>query len=264
MAIKLTSLKTGKSKKPPLLVLYGTHGIGKTTFANDAKCVFLSVEDGLSQIDLTVGAVPFTDEKNPRTVPNTYDEAVDAVTALLDQDHSFKAFCVDTIDALQVLIFKKVCEDSKTTHIEKACGGYGKGYIEAQNHMLNFLHLLNRLRDEKSMAIIVLAHSRVIEFKNPDGEPYDRYTMNLHISKSGTVDMPGKVMEWADAVLFASYKAFTREDSKGNAKGIGKGTRIMRTEERPSHLAKNRFDLPYEIELTWKSFLKNIGKKGTK
>ena len=42
------------------------------------------------------------------------------------------------------------------------------------------------------------------------------------------------------------------------AQGIGSGERILRTTERPSHLAKNRLALPDELPLSWPEFAKHI------
>ena len=53
--IDLSTLVKGKAKKPPRIVVYGPHGIGKSTFANDARAIILPTEDGLGEIDLATG-----------------------------------------------------------------------------------------------------------------------------------------------------------------------------------------------------------------
>ncbi|MFN9292481.1 MAG: AAA family ATPase, partial [Planctomyces sp.] len=48
-AVKIT---TGKKAVPRRVMLYGTHGIGKSSWAAQAPGVlFLNVEDGLNDID---------------------------------------------------------------------------------------------------------------------------------------------------------------------------------------------------------------------
>ena len=55
------------------------------------------------------------------------------------------------------------------------------------------------------------------------------------------------------AVLFASPKVFAVE-SEGKTIGRGTGERCIYTDERPHHLAKNRWSMPYEIPLKWEAF----------
>ena len=42
--------------------------------------------------------------------------------------------------------------------------------------------------------------------------------------------------------------------------GAGGGQRVLRCIGGPACVAKNRFDLPAEIELSWQSFVDNLGK----
>ena len=43
---------SGKQKAPRKCLLYGTHGIGKSTWAAGAPgCIMLNLEDGLNNID---------------------------------------------------------------------------------------------------------------------------------------------------------------------------------------------------------------------
>ena len=48
----LQNVITGKQPVPPRLMIYGSEGVGKSTFASNApKAVFIQTEDGLSEID---------------------------------------------------------------------------------------------------------------------------------------------------------------------------------------------------------------------
>ena len=66
------------------------------------------------------------------------------------------------------------------------------------------------------------------------------------------------VMEWCDEVLFATYKTYTKQVDAGfdrkRTQAIGSGERVLRTTERPAHLAKNRLNLPDELPLDWAAF----------
>ena len=67
--------------------------------------------------------------------------------------------------------------------------------------------------------------------------------------------------EWADAVLFATQRLRV-DAATGKATPIGAdgGQRVLRCIGGPACVAKNRFDLPAEIDLSWQSFVDNIGK----
>jgi hypothetical protein len=115
---------------------------------------------------------------------------------------------------------------------------------------------LTALRDERGMAIVLLAHAKVERFENPETESFDRYAPRLHKTAR---DM---VIEWCDEVLFANYKVFTKATDEGfnrtRVQGVGSGERILRTSERPSHLAKNRLGLPDELPLSWDALAEHL------
>ncbi len=49
----IESVRTGRIEKPIRVLMYGTDGVGKTTFAADAPGpVFLAAEDGTAQLDV--------------------------------------------------------------------------------------------------------------------------------------------------------------------------------------------------------------------
>ena len=48
----LETITTGKAQQPPRIMIYGSEGVGKSTFAASAPgCIFVQTEDGLSEID---------------------------------------------------------------------------------------------------------------------------------------------------------------------------------------------------------------------
>ena len=52
MSISLASLSRVKASRPPIIVVHGPPGIGKTTFAASAPgAVFVRTEDGLGHIE---------------------------------------------------------------------------------------------------------------------------------------------------------------------------------------------------------------------
>ena len=242
----LDQVMTGRKPAPRRAMLYGTHGIGKSTFAAAAPSpIFLQTEDGLGEIDCA---------KLP--LATTFGDAMKALSELYTAEHPYQTIVVDSLDWLERLIWAEVCRKRGVQTIEDI--GYAKGYVFALAEWREFLEGLAALRSDRNMMILLIAHARIERFDNPEMESYDRYVPRLHKHAAALV------MEWVDELLFATYQIHTKQTDEGfnrkRTRGIGTGERIVRTQERPAHLAKNRLNLPEELPLDWKtyaSFLSN-------
>lgn len=248
MAISLESLRKGGINKPPRAVIYGTEGIGKTTFAASApNPVFLDVEDGRQSVGDSLG-----------WKINSFDDAMEALGVLYTTDHEFKTVVIDSLDWLERLIWAKVCRDHNVKSIEEI--GYGKGYVHAADYWLELIRGLDALRDEKNMLCIQLAHSIIQRFDPPDSEPYDRYQIKLHKIASAIV------RENADILGFCNYQVSVVKTEVGFnnkvARGAGSGIRYLFLEERPAFQAKNRYGMPEKINLSpqngWAELAKHL------
>ncbi|MBE0568402.1 MAG: ATP-binding protein [Deltaproteobacteria bacterium] len=247
----LEQVMSGKTPAPRRVMLYGTHGIGKSTFASCAPTpVFLQTEDGLGEIDC---------DKLP--VATTFHEVMKGLSELYTEPHPYQTVVVDSLDWLERLIWSEVCLKRNVESIEDI--GYAKGYIFALTQWREFLEGLTALRRDKGMTAILIAHARIERFENPETESYDRYVPRLHKLAAAVVQ------EWCDEVFFATYKVYTKQTEEGfnrkRSQGIGSGERIIRTQERPAHVAKNRLNLPEELPLDWNAYayyLTNESPKG--
>lgn len=240
----LEQVTTGRSPAPRRVMLYGTHGIGKSTFASRApKPVFIQTEDGLGEIEC---------DKLPMTT--AFDQAMQALSELYTEKHPFRTVVVDSLDWLERLIWAEVCRKRNVESIEDI--GYAKGYAFALTQWRDFLEGLTALRNDKGMMVVLIAHARIERFENPETESYDRYVPRLHRLASQVLQ------EWCDEVLFATFKVFTKQTDEGfdrkRSQGIGTGERIMRTVERPAHVAKNRLNLPDEMPLDWDAYAQHL------
>lgn len=221
-----------KAHKPPRIILYGVHGLGKSTFGSMApKPIFLQTEDGLDSLD--VDAFPLS---------KTYEQVMEYLGQLATEDHDYKTLVIDSVDWLEPLIWKQVCEEHNVDAIDAI--GYGKGYGFALDVWSQYIEAINYLRDEKDMMIIQLAHTHVKKYENPETDTYDRYEMKLN-TKAGS-----KLMEHSDIVMFGNYFTAVKKEKEGlkeRKRAIGGGERILYTTERPVATAKNRYNLPQEI-----------------
>ena len=236
----LQQIQSGKVQAPRRILLYGIQGVGKSTFgAESDRPVFVQAEDGLGEIDC---------DKFPLAA--TFDDVMNALTALYTDDHEYRTVVIDSLDWLERLIWAEVCSIKKIENIEDI--GYGKGYLLALTQWRIFLEALSALRSDRDMTVILIAHARIERFENPETDAYDRYVPRLHKVASAVIQ------EWCDEVLFATYKVHTKQVDKGfnrkRTQGLGSGERVLRTSERPAHVAKNRLRLPAEIDLEWNAY----------
>jgi hypothetical protein len=196
-------------------------GIGKTSFAVGCPNPLI--------IDLDGGAERYNVDI---IKPSSSDEILDVLTEVREMD--YRTIVIDTLEALQRLIFAEICCKADVDSIEKAFGGYSKGYVAAGETVGKILDALSALIPSRKMPV-VLGQCDVKNVTDPEGE----FTMfvpraNKHLTN--------RVVEWSDLVLFA-----TREQSSAT----GSGNRIMLTTPTKRAIAKSRLMLPERIDLSF-------------
>jgi hypothetical protein len=245
MAISLASLKKTGVARPPRIVLYGVHGIGKSTFAANAPSpVFIPTEEGLDAVDAT--AFPLC---------KSFEDIMDSIGSLASEDHDFGTVVIDSADWAEQLVHKKVAADNNVATIDAI--GYGRGYKAAVDYWKQILEGLDYLRNDKNMQVILLAHSQVKRFDDPLTDPYDRYQLDLHHGSASVVS------EWCDILMFANQQYTTVKSDVGfNQKvtrAVGTGSRVLYTQERPGWSAKSRWALPDTLPLDYGKFAEALG-----
>ncbi len=247
----MQQIVTGKQQLPRRVMLYGVHGIGKSSFGAMApKPVFIQTEDGLASI-----------ETSRFPLAESFDDVMAAIMSLYSEQHDFQTVVIDSADWLEQLIWKEVVRRRPTTERGRDVNsiedyGFAKGYSYALEPWREVLDGLNALRNERGMMIIMIAHAKIERFENPETDPYDRYSPRLNKHASALIQ------EWCDEVLFATYKVHTKQTDEGfdktRTRGIGTGDRILRTTERPAHMAKNRLGLPDELPLDFSAYAEHM------
>jgi len=244
MAISLSDLNRIAAPKPPRIVIYGPHGVGKNTFAASApNPVLINIEDGH----------PTGNPLSSFPVAKSFEDVMEAMTALYSEEHDFETLIVDSLDWLEPLVWAETVKRNNAANPNKTWtsvedAGYGRGYVATLDVWRDYLDAVNALRNDKGMAVIQTAHAEVKRFDSPETEPFDRYQIKLDKRASALIQ------EHADMVLFANFKTSVTKTDVGMKKvvrGIGAGTRALYTEERPAFLAKNRHNLPPELPLSW-------------
>ena len=239
----LAEVTTNARSRPTAAVVYGPPGVGKTSFgASMPDPLFLTddQEDGLNTLKSSKRIANETPMLPPAA---SWTDVLGALEALAVGDHDYKTLVVDTLGGMERLCHAHVCErDFNGQWGDQGFASYNKGYEVALPEWRMFLNALDRLRNERNMAIVCLAHSQIRSYHNPEGEDYDRFLPDLH-NKTWAV-----THRWADMVLFCNYQTQTVKEGS-HAKGQGGQQRRMYTEYHPAYEAKNRHGLPLEIDM---------------
>ena len=248
--------KATKVKPSPFrrLIFYGPPGIGKTTFAASAPSpIFIQTEDGMA---LQKGL------ENANVLPlcKTTKELDDYLDALAKEKHDYKTVILDSLDFAEDLKRKELCKKHDKESLQDF--GWQSGFGKVTLWFSNVIDKLDLIR-EKGIHIILLAHEEMSKVPSPDMDSYLSYSLKIHKD-------PAKLFEsWADEIFFANFKVFTREDKDKRTKGIGGKERVFYTQNRVTHLGKNRLSgMPYEMSLPekngWESYAKYFETKGDK
>ena len=236
MGILLSSLRRVKAIYPPIMVAYGVHGVGKTTFGIEwPDPVFVQCEEG------TPGG-PSEPSLISTNKVTTFSGILDLIGELLTDPHEFKTFVVDSLDAMEPWVWKHVCEENKWDSVESP--GYGKGYLFVDDAWRDFLNGCRALT-RSGIAVVLIAHSLDVKFNDPILGEYGKYIIKIHKRASALVQ------ESADIVGFFNYRASIKTEDKGFKKinrAVGGGDRQIHFEERSTFLAKNRYQMPETIE----------------
>ena len=234
----------GKIVRPLCVMVYGADGVGKSTLGSQAPSpVFLGPELGTASLD--VSRFP---------APKQWRDIEAAITALTEEQHDFKTLVIDSLDWIEPMLYRAICEDNGAKSIELACGGYGKGYVEATSRWGQLKDRLEIMRTKRNINIVIIAHSEVVSFLDPATQlSYQRYELKLHKRSSALW------REYVDAVLFCNFEVFAKKEGSG-VQAFSTGARVMHTERRPGWDAKNRYGLPLTLALSWDSLVDAIEK----
>jgi len=234
----MSRLIKGRVRDPFNLFVYGPPGQGKTSFLYGAPKLLCIGPEENGELDAL--------KLKCSTIEEFMGDLKDIRDGKYDKE-GFETLAVDSIDMVQGLEFARITNSEPGKSMETARKGYGKAYSEARLAMVKIRDHLKYIRDVKRKNIVVLGHARKIKFNDPIlALEYDIWEPTLHKGKAD--DWNQIFIEWASAVFFINSKSFKeRGDDAKYAFSLGK--RELLTEFRPSQYAKNRWNLPYSIEL---------------
>lgn len=224
--------------RPVIVTVCGDSGMGKTSLAATfPKPIVIRGEDGLQ-------AIP--QEKRPDAFPllQGADDLWEQLTALLNEEHSYKTVIIDSVTALERLFMQHVIDSDpkKPRSLNQALGGYGAGPSAVASMHQRVRKACGFLNERKGMHVVFVAHADTETIELPDQDPYTRYSLRL-AKKS-----MAPYVDDSDIVGFLRLETFTTGDGE-RKKAISDGTREIITYATAASVSKNRFGVTEPIKV---------------
>jgi hypothetical protein len=223
-------------------LIHGISGVGKTEWAANFPEVGFVIdpqEHGINDL------LEFNRCPEP-----VFVEEVDTWPSLLDQcdiiaagETGCKTVAFDSSTGLELLCHRYHCEE----YFE---GDWSKeGFLSfqqgpasaAKTDWPNFIEKLDNIR-AAGINVLIIAHSQVKDFKNPDGDDFQRWIPYLH------KESWQKLHRWAQCIFFYNFFVDVKKKGTTYKADLDSEARQIYTEWSPSFDAKNRFGLDPVIE----------------
>ena len=228
------NIEEGIKRRAIKCVIMGCEGIGKSTLASQFPSpLFIDTENGTNHLNVR------------RIVCNkSWADLLDIVNEVIKEPAICKTLVIDTADWAEQLAEEAVCIKNRVASIEAI--SYGKGYTYVADEFTTLLKLLDKCI-EVGINTVFTAHAKPRKYELPEEQgQFDRWEMKL------SKQVAPLLKEWCDMLLFCNYKTFV-VTSENNTKKASGGKRVMYTTHNPCWDAKNRFNLPEELELNFAS-----------
>lgn len=240
-----------KKNKPPRILIHADHGLGKSSLAAAApKPLFIQTENGLENIEAE--AFPLCPD---------FETMMLQLTQVYEADHDYKTLAIDSLDWTETLIFRHVCSEGGKDSISDF--GYGAGYTAALEQFNRVVKALTAIREERGMAVILIAHSQIKTYQNPMGADYDRHQIKLREKNAELF------LEWVDLAGFLHFQTFTNKIEGGfggeRHKAVGGTQRVLSCAPSAAYVSKNRYNITDDIPLPdptvgWNNLMNAISK----
>lgn len=250
----LKTAAKGGEKYPPLLVIWGPPGLGKTTFAvkrTESPCV-LAFEVGARSVQRDGGYDVFPPEASDHLTIQSWPEALLYVRALAYGVHPHKTVVIDSLNPMEALCIAYVVSQSKHGSYEKM--GWGKEAV-VTGELRVMLSLLERVK-RRGIQVIITAHDKRKNVKNdPILGDYTRFNASTQIEATWSA-----IHEWADIV------GYCRDDFgavEGRAVKVS-DLRTLHTVKGAAYDAKQRagYEMRSPVALDWLSFKEALEQGG--
>ena len=229
----MLKINEGKIDRAQKVVIYGSEGIGKSTFASKfPEALFIDTEGGTSHMDV-------------RRIDKleSWEELVNIVNEVATEPVC-KTLVIDTAYWAEQLCISHICRKYKQNSIESF--GYGKGYTYLSEEFSRLLSACDAVI-KSGKHVVIVAHAKMRKQELPDeAGAFDRWEMKL------SRQVAPLIKEWADLLLFLNYRTYVVSTESNSKKAQG-GKRVMFASHHPCWDAKNRHGLADELDLDFSS-----------
>lgn len=237
----LQETRTAGTGLPSRIILHAVEKFGKTSFAAQIPGVVFGMPDEETGLQALMDANLL---KNVPYFPpfTTWEELLDCIDFLTENESPYKAFVIDTGNGCEKKLHEFICRrDFNGKYDSKGFLSYMQGFEASIPEWKIMLGKLDKLREVRKIRPVILCHTRIKPFRNPDGADFDRYTPAMH-EKTWEV-----THRWGDVILFGNF--FTTVSTEGSrAKGQGGQQRVLYTVRHAAYDAGNRLGLTDEID----------------
>lgn len=234
--ITLNSIQTKAAKLPDRIGIYAGPGWGKTSLAAQFKNNLFIMSKGETGLNTLIQSKQLP---NVAHFPElqTWEEYLDALNIVRSEDHPYKVLSIDTFNGIQRMCAKYRCDLDYKGNWGKDKAGFeswgGQGWRSAITDWQDMLSVLDKIREERQMLIVILMHARSRKINNPRGNDYDRVEPDMHENIWAATE------RWLDIILYGDTLISVTDDGKG----VGGKTRVVYTEGEAAFTAKHRHGL---------------------
>lgn len=245
-------------KQPPRIVIYGPPKIGKSALGSHAPApIYLCAEDGVDNIP-----VPKIDRGDGKHVPETWSQLLAMAQAVATEEHPYKTFVIDTLNAAVGTAAQHVCDAFYGGRwvAEKGVrsfNDYAQGWQATAEEIRKLLVACDAIR-ARGMTVLMLAHTGVANVKNPVEGDFQKYQADMDKRVWAVVS------GWADVILRADFEYFVKSAAgdKRPGRAVGDSTRVLRTTGSAAEDAGCRvgYELPTDpIPMSWAELERHLG-----
>lgn len=240
-------LEQKRKPKAPVIAIYGTAGVGKSSFAmefEDPIYLWVNGEEAPDGVDV--------EGRNDEIT--SFNGLLDTFGDLLTEKHPFRTVIIDSLDKVEPMVWETTCArngwDTIDSNDKGAPTAFGKGYLAADVEWKDYHDAVGAL-SRAGITVVQILHSESKTHKDPLVDDYDRYKPKL---QKRALDL---VIENCKALLFLNRRTSVKQvkgfGGKEQAKpeGMSGSERVIHTDERAGFLAKNRLNgapatIPYK------------------
>ncbi len=244
----LEKMTSGPLERPFWMIVHGSPGCGKTTFASGAPDpLFFDIDNRTAHLDV---------KRVPVTSWNDLLEGLRDVGRLTKEGKPpCKTVVIDTLDHAELLLWAHMLETlrdkdgGKYNSIEEIGGGYFKGYTMALEVGWKKLVMVIEALRAIGINTIMIAHSNIKAVNNPEGKTWDQWQMKLDRRANGFL------REKVDLMGFAKFEDGARQNrGELKAKGYTTGERVLCFAHSAAYETKPGMKVVDSVPLVWEAF----------